>query len=80
MIGWPVGRRERQIRFCAKVQIGAELLCKSVTHAVRERDRGQVGTWARGIREYRVWSIEYRLVEDTRSRGPEGRNRAELIS
>ena len=25
----------------AKVQIGAELLCKCVTHAVRERDRGR---------------------------------------
>jgi hypothetical protein len=28
-----------RIRDSAKVQIGAELLCKSVTHAVRERDR-----------------------------------------
>jgi hypothetical protein len=35
--GWPVGRR----RGSAKVQIGAELLCKSVTHALRERDRGR---------------------------------------
>ena len=33
------GKEERQIRGSAKVQIGAELLCKSVTHAVRERDR-----------------------------------------
>ena len=47
MIGWPVGRREKA-RCRAKVQIGAELLCKSVTHVVRERDRGHVGTWARG--------------------------------
>jgi hypothetical protein len=37
----------------AKVQIGAELLCKS------------------GRSEYRVWSIEYRLVEGTSNRGPE---------
>ena len=30
-----------------------------------------VGTWARGMREYRVWSIEYRLVEGSRTRGLE---------
>ncbi len=34
-------------RYSAKVQIGAELLCKSV------------------MSEYRVWSIEYRLRQET---------------
>ena len=29
------------------MQIGAELLCKSVTHAVRERDRGRDRGWCR---------------------------------
>ena len=29
------------------------------------------GSEAQTIREYRVWSIEYRLVEDARTRGPE---------
>jgi hypothetical protein len=33
----------------AKVQIGAVLLCKSVTHAVRERDRGRDRVWVRKI-------------------------------
>ena len=28
-----------------------------------------VGQWTRGIREYRVWSIEYRLVEGSRAGG-----------
>jgi hypothetical protein len=35
----------RQTKGSAKVQIGAELLCKSVTHAVRERDRGRDRAW-----------------------------------
>ena len=40
-----------------------------------ERPRGSE---TQTIREYRVWSIEYRLVEDTRARGQEGWSRDRL--
>ena len=53
---------------------GPEERTKGSAKVARRSRRGQAGTWASGqgeMREYRVWSIEYRLVEGSRTRGLE---------
>jgi hypothetical protein len=88
---------QRRQRYRAKVQIGAVLLCKGGRGGAARGHAG-MGTSGQGeetrearrltgsvdqnIREYRVWSIEYREMQkvmvtgdghgaDTRTRGPE---------
>ena len=51
---------------------GREMLMEVEEAQLIEGASWHVGTWARGVREYRVWSIEYRkMQEGTRTRGLE---------